>query len=352
MSITLIKAKEEFRIFLNLLYSKNINIEEYRNEDCPDQTYYSIPYNDYIINFINSINGIEISFLKQFVALNSFFRLIKGLPNNIYLTINISNYGMIFKLGGNERFTNILSIYVSNEDKVETSCTYYNSSINWDFSYEDAYNKVLSDTKKALSSKIIKTSDFLEMYKKTTESVIQSKLDKSNTRYIDVKNFCLSYPFSENKECLITHVGKVIVYKNNTYYVKQDVFKKMLQDILPENNYRKMLQLMSLGKFQYHLIDEDVNKTVAVYFPIKVSRFSDYNIIIAFKFYDILITLYDDGSLNYENSILDIPVYLDNLEEIYSHLLGETVGEITKVLDMPINKITYEHIKLYKILTF
>ena len=130
-----------------------------------------------------------------------------------------------------------------------------------------------------------------------------------------------------------------------------DIFDNFIKDMFPDRTYKKLLQLMSLCEFKSYLLDRDSNRPVKIIFP-PVSKYLNHNYLVIFEFLDVTFSFLDDGVFYYEDPVKDVPVYLDDIDDIYNYLLDETKQKISLMVGTPTEVLTKRDIELYKIMVY
>lgn len=327
---------EKFSFFLKTLEAKNINISSFQDPYNLEKFQYIIPYTDDMADFLHDISGIPKEFTKQFIALNKLRYIIHALPESISLHVTVTGNCLSIKLGNSLFRHNILGIDSHPTRGMMISCTYRNKTISNEFSYEDAYNKILKEVKDKINPKIVDSLSFLEFYRNTTDAIIQSKVNHVDVTYCSHSQFCNDY----NKPD-----------KENIFFIMPEIFDKFIKEMFPDRTYKKVLQLISLCELNFYLADRDIFQPVKIIFP-PISKYISHNTLVAFEFLDVTVSFLDDGDFYYENPIKDIPVYLHDIDDIYNHLLDETRQKISLRVETPAEKITTRDIELYKIIVY
>lgn len=327
---------EKFSCFLKNLDSKNINISSFQDPYNLDKFQYIIPYTDDMVDFLHDLSGIPKEFTKQFITLNKLRYIVYAIPETISLHVTVVGNFLGIKLGNNLFRHNILGIDSHPTRGMMITCTYRNKTISNEFSYEDAYNKILKEVKDVLNTTIVDSASFLSFYRNTTNDVIQSKVDPVDVKYCSHSKFCENY----NKPV-----------KENIFFIMPDIFDNFIKDMFPDRTYKKLLQLMSLCEFKSYLLDRDSNRPVKIIFP-SVSKYLNHNYLVIFEFLDVTFSFLDDGVFYYEDPVKDIPVYLDDIDDIYNYLLDETKQKISLMVGTPTEVLTKRDIELYKIMVY
>jgi hypothetical protein len=327
---------EKFSCFLKMLEAKNVMISSFQDPYNLEKFQYIIPYTDDIVDFLHDVSGIPKEFAKQFIALNKLRYIVHALPESISLHVTVDGKSLSIKLGNSLFRHNILGIDNHPTRGTIISCTYRNKMISNEFSYEDAYNKILKEVKDALNPKIVDSLSFLEFYRTTTDDIIQSKVNHVDVTYCSHSQFCNDY----NKPA-----------KENIFFIMPEIFDKFIKEMFPDRTYKKVLQLMSVCELNFYLADRDVFQPVKIIFP-PISKYISHNTLVAFEFLDVTVSFLDDGDFYYEDPIKDTPVYLHNIDDIYNYLLNETRQKISLRIETPVDKLTIRDIELYKIMVY
>jgi hypothetical protein len=327
---------EKFSCFLKNLDSKNINISSFQDPYNLEKFQYIIPYTDDIVDFLHDVSGIPKEFTKQFIALNKLRYIVHALPESISLHVTVDGNSLSIKLGNSLFRHNILGIDNHPTRGTIISCTYRNKMISNEFSYEDAYNKILKEVKDALNPKIVDSLSFLEFYRNTPDDIIQRKVNHVDVTYCSHSQFCNDY----NKPA-----------KENIFFIMPNIFDKFIKDMFPDRAYKKILQLMSLCDFKFYLADRDTAIPVKIIFP-PISKYISHNTLVVFEILDVTVAFLDDGNFYYEDPIKDTPVYLHDIDDIYNYLLDETRQKISLRIETPVDKLTIRDIELYKIMVY
>jgi hypothetical protein len=327
---------EKFSCFLKSLDSKNINISSFQDPYNLEKFQYIIPYTDDMVDFLHDISEIPKEFTKQFIALNKLRYIVHAFPECISLHVTVDGNCLSIKLGNSLFRHNILGIDSHPTRGIIISCTYRNKTISNEFTYEDAYNKILKEVKDKINPKIVDSLSFLEFYRNTTDNVIQSKVNHVDVTYCSHSQFCKGY----NKPS-----------EENIFFIMPEMFDKFIKDMFPARTYKKLLHLMSLCELNFYLADRDIFQPVKIIFP-PVSKYINHNTLVAFEFLDVTVSFLDDGDFYYENPIKDIPVYLHDIDDIYNHLLDETRQKISLRVETPVDKLTTRDLELYKIVVY
>ena len=336
MNETIEYALRAFTMFVSLLPEKGIEVKAFQDTYNKEKFQYVIPYHENMVYFLNDISGIPIDITKQFIALNKLRYIVNALPENIYFHVTVDGNNLSIKLGNNIFRYNILGIDIYEKRGVIVSFTYRNKMINKDFTYVDAYNKILKEIKESLNPRIVDSLSFLEFYRNSTNNVIQNKLNHADIFYCSHSQFCKNYNKPEDEMI---------------FFILQENFDHFIKDMFPERTYKKLVQLMNLCKFNFYLSDRDTDLPVKIIFP-RISKYINYNNIVVFEFLDVTIAVVDDGNFSYEDPTKDIPVYLDDIDDIYNYLLDETKQKISLMVGTPTEGLSKRDIELYKILVY
>lgn len=336
MNETIEYALREFARFVSLLPEKGIEVKAFQDPYNKEKFQYVIPYHENMVYFLNDISGIPIDITKQFIALNKLRYIVNALPENIYFHVTVDGNNLSIKLGNNIFRYNILGIDIYEKRGVIVSFTYRNKMINKDFTYVDAYNKILKEIKDSLNPRIVDSLSFLEFYRNSTNNVIQSKVNHADIVYCSHSQFCKNYQKPEDE----------IIF-----FILQDIFDEFIKNMFPERTYKKLIQLMNLCKFKFYLSDRDTDIPVKIIFP-PISKYINYNNIVVFEFLDVTISFVDDGNFSYEDSVKDIPVYLSSIDDIYDHLMSDIRLKISSLVGTPVESLTARDIDMYKIMIY
>lgn len=336
MNETIEYALMKFSLFLTSLTETGIEVTSFQDPYNKEKFQYIIPYKDDMVHFLHDISGIPKDFTKQFIALNKLRYIVHAFQENIYLHVTVEGTSLSIKLGNNLFRHNILGVDIYKKRGVIISCTYRNKTISKDFTYEDAYNKILKEVRDALNPMIVDSLSFLEFYKTPTNEIIQKKVNHSEVTYCSHLQFCTDYkkPAQEN-----------------IFFILPEVFDKFINDMFPEKTYKKLLQLMSLCEFKFYLADREMDRPVKIIFP-PVSKYISHNSLVAFEFLDVTVSFVDDGQFFYEDPLKDIPVYLEDLDDIYDYLLEESKQKISLLVGTPVESLTARDIEMYKIMVY
>lgn len=326
----------KFSCFLKGLETKNIIISSFQDPYNLEKFQYVIPYTDDMVDFLHHISDIPKDFTKQFIALNRLRYIVHSLPERISLHVTVDGNSLSIKLGNSLFRHNILGIDIYPTRGIMISCTYRNKTITNEFTYDDAYNKILKEVRDTLNPKIVDSSSFLEFYKNTTNDVIQSKVNHVNVNYCSHSQFCKNY----NKPS-----------EENSFFIMPEMFDKFIKDMFPERTYKKLLQLMSLCAFKLYLVDRETVRPVKIIFP-PISKYINHNTLVVFEILDVTIAFLDDGDFYYEDPAKSIPVYLHDIDGIYKYLLDEIREDISCTVGTPIEILTSMDIDMYKIIVY
>lgn len=326
----------KFHSYIALMQDKGVNLIILEDPYNKEKFDYIIPYQEDTVNFINDISGIPKNVMKQFITLNQFRYIVNALPEDISLHITVDGNNINMRLGNNRFRHSILGVDIHAKKGLTVTFTYRNKTICKEFSYEDAYKKILNEVKVALNLSIIDFSSFLKFYNTSTEEVIQEKIKPVNVNYMPHSQFCMVYNKPEDE---------------NVFFIMPNVFDNFIKDMFPENTYKKLLQLINLGKFNFYLSDRDNNVPIKIIFP-PVSKYLTHNNIVAFEFLDITVSFLDDGKFFYEDAIKDIPVYLHDIDDIYNYLLGESRQKISNLVGTSSDCLTFRDLSMYKIMIY
>lgn len=324
-----------FNTFLTMLAEKGIKCEAVIETQTPKFTCYEVIYQDFMLNFFNEVSDISVSFLRQFINLNNFKSLITNETRELMLMITIYENYFDMRLGNN-RYDNLICFNSYISKKATISCSYRNRTIGPKFSYDDAYNMILYEIKQHILPDIIDSSIFLNLYAQSDEFVIQQKLESSNHRYISHDAFCEMNKF-DKKEKIIN--------------VEKTTFLNFLKDSLSVTSNHKLLQILSLIEFDAYVSNKNRKTPIKISFP-TVSKFSKFNTLASLVYLDFGILLNDDGTFYYEDTNLDTPVYLNDLDDIYNHLLQIIASKISKSIETPLAQLTRLDIEMYKMVVY
>lgn len=324
-----------FNNFLTMLAEKGIKCEAVIETQTPKFTCYEVTYQDFMLNFFNEVSDISVSFLRQFINLNNFKSLITNEPRELMLMITIYENYFDMRLGNN-RYDNLICFKSYISKKSDISCSYRNITIGPKFSYDDAYNMILHEIHQHILPEIINSSVFLHLYAQSDEFVIQEKLESYNHRYVSHDTFCEMNKF-DKKEKIIN--------------VEKTIFLNFLKDSLSVTSNHKLLQILSLIEFDAYVSNKNRKTPIIISFP-TVSKFSKFNTLASLVYLDFGILLNDDGTFYYENTNLDTPFYLDDLDDIYNHLLQIIASKISKSIETPLERLTRLDIEMYKMVVY
>jgi len=328
-------ARQTFDQFIDRQYQQGVMINCFQDPYNLEKFNYFVPYNKDSDDFIYSISGIPKDVLKQFITLNQFRYMIYNFSPDIFLDITVHNDYISIWLGNRLLRHGILRVG-NNNGTIDISYTYRNKEINDEFTYDDAYNKILDEIRRDINPDIINSVSFLECYNTPTDIIIQSQLDTIEGKYISHSQFCDSYEKPE---------------KENSFFIMPNVFDKLIKEIFPNNLYKKILQLMNLCEFKFYLKGRDINCPVKVIFP-NVSKYRQYNTIFCFEFFEKSVSFHADGAFYYHEMERDIPVYLHDIDDIYSHLLSDLRIEISSIVGSSVETLTSRDIEMYKIMLY
>lgn len=328
-------ARQTFDQFLDRQYQQGVMVTCFQDPYNTEQFNYFVPYNEDSDDFIYAISGIPKNTLKQFITLNKFRYIIYNLSQEIFLNITIINEHVSVWVGNRLLRHGILRAS-NNNGNINISYTYQNKEINSEFTYDDAYNKILNEIRRDIHQDIINTVSFLDFFNTPTEKIIQSQLNTINGKYISHSQFCKNYNKPE---------------KDDIFFIMPDVFENLIKDIFPPQLYKKILQLMNLCEFKFYLKGRDINYPVKVIFPL-VSKYRQYNTIFCFEFFDTSVSCYADGEFYYHEMERDVPVYLHDIDDIYNHLLSDLRIEISSIVGSSVEILTSRDIEMYKIMLY
>lgn len=334
--MTELTARKIFDNFINLSYKKEVVVQSFQDPYNLAKYTYLVSYDKDSAEFIHAISGIPKDTLKQFVTLNQFRYVINNFSVDVVLEITVINDYIAVWLGNHLLRHGILRVSHHNKNDIKISYTYRNQEIDDCFTYEVAYNKILSEINRNINPEIMNNYSFLKFHKTSADLIIQSKIDAVNVNYISHSQFCRA----NNKPD-----------KENIFFIMPDVFYNFIKDMFPKKIYKKLLQLISLCDFNFYLADRDINHPVKIIFP-SVSKYLNYNTIVVFEFKDITLSFSDNGEFYYEDPVKDIPVYLYDIDEIYEHLLNEACFKISAMVGTPRERLTSRDIQMFKIMVY
>lgn len=324
-----------FNTFLTTLAEKGIKCDANIDPQNPKVTSYEVTYQDFMLNFFNEVSGVSVSFLRQFINLDQFKSMITNKPRELKLMIMIFENYFNMRLGTHQHDT-LINVVVGSGNDATIDCTYRNRKITRYFSYDSAYELVLHDLHQRILPEIIGVSVFNKIQAKSHEEIIQQKLDPSQHRYISHDAFCEMNNF-DKKEKIID--------------VEKTTFLNFLKDSLSVASNHKLLQILSLIEFDAYVSNKNRKTPIKISFP-TVSKFSKFNTLASLVYLDFGILLNDDGTFYYEDTNLDTPVYLNDLDDIYNHLLQIIASKISEIIDTPLEQLTYRDIEMYKIVVY
>lgn len=335
MSKNFIESVDLFNTFLTTLDEKGIKYEDNSDPQNPKVTRYTVPYQDFMLTFFNKVSDVPVSFLRQFISLDNFKSIITNEPRELIFMIMIFENYFNMKLGIHQ-YDTLINVVVGSSKEATIDCTYRNRKITPYFSYDSAYELVLHDLQQWILPEIMDTSFFLQLHANSHEKIIQQKLAPSQHRYISHDAFCEMNNF-DKKEKIID--------------VEKTTFLNFLKDSLSVASNHKLLQILSLIEFDAYVSNKNRKTPIKISFP-TVSKFSKFNTLASLVYLDFGILLNDDGTFYYEDTNLDTPVYLNDLDDIYNHLLQIIASKISEIIDTPLEQLTYRDIEMYKIVVY
>lgn len=328
-------ARQTFEQFLDRQYQQDVVVTCFQDPYDLEKINYFVPYNKDSDNFIHTISGIPKDILKQFITLNQFRYMIYNLSPDIFLNVTVHNDYISIWLGNRLLRHGILRVS-NNNGNIDISYTYRNKEINSEFTYDDAYNKILDEIRRDIHPAINNTVSFLEFCNTPTETIIQSQLDTIKGKYISHSQFCEKYDKPK---------------KEDSFFIMPDIFETLIKEIFPPQLYKKILQLMNLCEFKFYLKDRDRNYPVKVIFPL-VSKYRQYNTIFCFEFFDTSVSCYADGEFYYHEMERGVPVYLHDIDDIYNHLLSDLRIGISSIVGSSVENLTARDIEMFKIMVY
>lgn len=335
MSKNFSEAMVLFNTFLKNLDEKGIKCEANIDSQNPKVTCYTMPYQDFMLTFFNEVSAVPFSFLRQFISLDNFKSMITNEPRELMLMIMTFENYFNMRLG-THKYNTLINVVIGSSKEATIDCTYRNCKITPYFSYDSAYELVLHDLQQRILPEIMDTSFFRQIQAKSHEEIIQQKLAPSQHRYISHDAFCEMNDF-DKKEKIID--------------VEKKIFLNFLKDSLSVTSNHKLLQILSLIEFDAYISNKNRNDPIKISFP-TVSKFFKFNTLVSLLYLDFGILLNDDGTFYYEDTNLDTPVYLNDVDDIYNHLLQIIASKITEIIDIPLEQLTYRDIEIYKIVVY
>lgn len=325
-----------FNNFLKDLDQKGINYDTNVSPHNKNIIEYVINYQDFMVSFFHEVSDIPISFIRQFISLHKLNAIVSNLEQELTLNINIfKDYFdlRLIKFGGHRHDSIITLNSFSSKDSC-IYCTYRNFKITPYFSYDDAYNMILTELCHKISPDLMTSSLFLKLYDKSDKEIIQQKSKLFNHNYISHDEFCKMNGLDKKRKII---------------NVEKTMFIKFLKDSFFIDSYHKLRQIISLSEFYFKISSEGQKSPISIIFP-TVSRFLYCNTLVSLNFFNFTIIFDDHGKFSYIN-IATLENFYD-LDLIYNYILKYILNKISCKIETPVEQLTFRDIEMYKMVTY
>lgn len=309
-----------------------------------------LDFNDDVVNHLYEIINIPKSFLKQFVSLNQLIYLMRDFPTDIKVRIGISKHSIFYLISNNMYRNNridIVNLSIKNNDVLDyemfltNSHKQFSASFDFDAAYEHSFNSI----KSKLNPNITDMKSLMHYLKNDSYVLMGEEANKAGMSYIPYNCIPAEYKTLE----------RVDDFRNDHFYrLQYTQFASIVKKFLPKDTFKEFNQVLSIMQFYYNLAHIKKANYIDICFvkPLKLQSFNGQFILTYESNPNISLELFSDGSFYYSNPILDVPVYLEELNDIYDHYMKLITQLLSNRLGMDSSKITVKDVDLFMMMTY
>lgn len=339
-------------IIINFYKFLKINNVDYYLEDFNhnniDFKVYTFYYNPQFITFISSFSNLDIFLFNQYLTIKYFEHLLFKEEHRMSIKAFISDDVLHFEIASSEVGTHTISpvafLYIIYNDTLKV-LNVYNNDFNYGF--DVLYESILSKIRKTLDPSITFTK-MLHLCNKDTLDVLNDKLSAHHIRAITIAEFKSNY----------VDYSEIFILDGHSIKLNENKFMLFIKDNFPENFYSNIKQITSILCFQEKVCNRGAYIFEHSPFNVilnKTSKFSPINTVYTLIFgllpnedRQLLISVYDNGTIEFSCVIDDDFRDLTSLDDIYNYIKEEFIINIENTLSIAREHITTDVLKLYE----
>lgn len=318
-------------------------------KDTPEHQEYVFDFNNDIVDHLHEIVNVQKNFLKQFVSLNQLAYLLRDFPTDIKVRVSISENSLFYLISNNMYRNHRIDIFELTINDSRSGFDMYltngHKKLSDNFDYNDAYEFTFRDIKSKLNTNIVDMKSFMHYLNHDPVVLIEKELNTVGISYIP--HDCIPENYSIYKK--VDSLNTTSIYQLDCHE-----FTKIVQPFFKKDVFKNFKQVLSVMQFYYRLEKLPSADMVNIRFS-KIFKLQSHNSIFRLSNeldQNVTLELLSDGTFDFSNPILDVPVYLEDLNGVYTHYIELIGNKLSSTLKINPAEITIRELELYMMITY